>query len=160
MEIPLIGQGAGLVALVDDADFAALAGHRWRLDARKDGMRYAKTGREHPVRMHVLIMGRPGVDHRDGDGLNNQRSNLRFASALEQQGNRRKQRRGVTTSRFKGVYREKRCPLRPWAAVIRVSGKMRGLGYYADEEDAARAYDAAAREVFGEFALLNFPEVE
>jgi hypothetical protein len=106
------------------------------------------------LRMHVLISGWADVDHANGNGLDNQRHNLRPASRSQQGGNRRKQQR--TSSRYKGVYWCKE--RRHWRAYIRVAGQMRWLGRFADEGDAARAYDAAALAAWGEFARLNFPE--
>lgn len=105
--------------------------------------------------MHALITGWPRVDHRDGNGLNNQRTNLRQATALQNMWNRRKT--AAAASRYKGVtwYR----PTKRWTAAIRVGGRVRYLGYFRDEQAAARAYDTAAREVHGEFACLNFPPI-
>jgi hypothetical protein len=101
-------------------------------------------------------MGEPEglqVDHEDGNGLNNQRSNLRIASPTQNQGNAR--RRKDNTSGYKGVSWYRRT--NKWKAHIRVDKKLRHLGYFIDLTDAARAYDAAALEHFGEFAHLNFP---
>jgi hypothetical protein len=153
VRIPLVGRiGAGLYAMVDDEDYEMLAGHRWRLD-RGNHPDYAKTGRERVVRMHAMIMGIPRADHINGDGLNNQRSNLRAAAPRQQQMNRRKQA-ARCSSRFKGVFWYKRSGR--WQANIRLDGKQYHLGYFTDEVEAARAYDAAAAVMFGEFARLNF----
>jgi hypothetical protein len=107
--------------------------------------------------MHVVIMGRRGVDHKNGDGLDNRRENLRFATHEENARNSRKQR--TSGNRYKGVV-----PPRPtrgieyWQAQININRKQVRFGRFGTEEDAARAYDAKAKEVYGEFARLNFPE--
>lgn len=150
----------GKVALVDDADYADLARYKWYA-TKKGGPWYAKRnsprtgGRHHAILLHrVLLDAPPGleVDHINGNGLDNRRANLRLATHAENQYNRRPL---GGTSRFKGV-----CWNREhgkWRAAIRTGGKDLYLGYYATEEDAARAYDAAALQYFGVFARLNFP---
>jgi hypothetical protein len=170
--VPLYGKvAAGRVALVDDEDYEVVMRHRWNVyeRIRPNGSHvgpYATTsvprddgqGRIRIVQMHQLLM--PGVrqvDHEDGDGLNNQRSNLRPATNVQNHANERKTRtwRGrPTSSRFKGVSWYKAGS--KWMASIQ-DGRKRGLGYFTDEVEAARAYDAAAREAFGEFARVNFP---
>ena len=92
-------------------------------------------------------------EHLDGDRLNNQKCNLRLCSNLENCRNQRKPRI-VTSSVFKGVHRHSgnKC----WQAAIRHGGKQIYLGVFTDEEQAARAYDEAAKKYHGEFALLNF----
>jgi hypothetical protein len=101
--------------------------------------------------MHSLITGLELVDHEDGDGLNNQQYNLRPATISQ---NLRNGRAQEVTSIYKGVglHRGR------WRARIYVDGRRLSLGYFADEPAAGRAYDAAAREHFGVFACLNFPE--
>lgn len=146
---------SGLVARVDDEDYLLVAGLPWYLHRCK-GQLYARyeyrdeTGR-HGRYMHNLIMGAFGVDHRDHDGLNNQRYNLRVADQHQNGGNMRSK---GGTSAFKGV---DAC-YGKWRAQIHADGKKRHLGLFATETDAARAYDAAARESFGEFAFCNFPD--
>jgi hypothetical protein len=112
--------------------------------------------------MHSLLTGWPRVDHANGDGLDNRRQNLRQATQQQNMRNSRKYRGG--SSRYKGVcwkIRNQR-----WLAQIYVSEQDASgvptkrklhLGTFTDQETAARAYDAAAREHFGEFACLNFP---
>ena len=105
--------------------------------------------------MHRLILGcGPGeeVDHRNGNGLDNRRGNLRPATHALNQANVRRVR---AKSGFKGVSRWVRPSPRPWRAHITVKGRMKFLGAFATPEEAARAYDAAARELFGEFACTN-----
>jgi hypothetical protein len=149
----------GKVALVDDEDYewlsrwkwyAILNGHTWYA-ARKD----CSGDRPRAVSMHRQIMGEPEgkVDHIDGDGLNNQRGNLRLATDPQNLWNSRK-RRG--SSKFKGVYWTKRN--KRWRAAITHLGVKKHLGYFDSEEAAARAYDRAAKEFFGPFARLNFPD--
>lgn len=152
----------GQVALVDDKDFEELSRHRWQAKWNPCSKTfYAKRtiylpdGRRTTVWMHREILGLtdPGVevDHRDHDGLNNRRENLRACTEWQNQQNRRKG--AACSSRFKGVYWFKRTG--KWRAQIK-SGKVIHVGYFASEEDAARAYDAASRKAFGEFALTNF----
>lgn len=164
MTVPLHGiKAGGRVAMVDDADFELVSRYRWHVrEAAHPGLRsngpYARAhtyrnGRRVYIQMHNLIMGCIGIDHANGDGLDNQRSNLRIATTAQNGANRRKQE--GTSSVFKGVTWHKE--RRRWIAIIRIGGKRRHLGRFANEEDAARAYDAAAFAAWGEFAHLNFP---
>ena len=116
---------------------------------------YTVAGRMRIMYMHKLITGWPRTDHKNHNGLDNRRENLRPATHTQNQQNTRP-RVIVGTSRYKGVCWSKR--ERKWRAVIKFAGVQRHLGYFADEEDAARAYDAAARKYHGEFACLNFPD--
>lgn len=97
------------------------------------------------------------VDHINGNGLDNRRENLRIATMSSNQWNQRKQRR-CTKSKFKGVGLDDRT--NKWSADIRAYKQRFYLGSFVLEEDAAMAYDAAARKLHGEFARLNFPTVE
>lgn len=102
--------------------------------------------------MHRVIMGTPEgmeTDHRNHDGLDNRRCNLRICTKSQNQMNKRPSK--GCASAFKGVtwYQGK------WSANIRVKGKMKYLGRYASELKAAQAYNEAATEYFGEFACLN-----
>src|SRR5690606_17270138 len=113
------------------------------------------NGKWKNIRMHRLIMGvekssKPMVDHIDGNGLNNCRSNLRLATHSQNLQNA-DSRRG--TSKYKGVYFSKQ--LQKYRAKIIVDKKEIMLGSYINEDDAARAYNYAAIEYFGEFARLN-----
>lgn len=106
--------------------------------------------------MHKMILPGVEVDHIDGNPLNNRRSNLRPATRTQNQRNRRKQRKPVT-SRYKGVCLNRKTG--KWIAYINPGGgKTIYLGSHRVEEDAARAYDEAARRHHGAFARLNFPE--
>lgn len=140
----------GKVALVDDADLALVSRFKWCAKRHRRTW-YAETwnGGDH-LYMHSLILGAKGCDHVNGDGLDNRRENLRTATPTENNRNRRP----IGASRFKGVSPRKSGTFR---AAIKVAGKTLWLGVFSTEEEAARAYDAAAVEHFGEFAWLNFP---
>lgn len=155
-------------ALVDDDDFEALSVFRWfAVKSRANGTYYAKRmDGKRWLAMHREIMSAPAgyyVDHINGDGLDNRRANLRVCTNRQNcQNQQRPKRLATKTSRFKGVYLDKRRG--SWVARIRAgapdsSGAARKLtlGEFKNEEDAARAYDRAALEHFGEFASLNFP---
>jgi hypothetical protein len=106
--------------------------------------------------MHRLIMGvldRPDVqiDHKDSCGLNNQRSNLRHATAQANGFNKRA--RVVSTSQYKGVNWDAERGL--WLARIAIDGRRKNLGRFAEEQEGAAAYNIAAERLFGEFAKLN-----
>lgn len=154
----------GRVALVDDADYELVSRHRWHVfeqdrgpGRRPDGP-YARAGIYRPsdqrtvmILMHVLITGRTGTDHANGNGLDNRRENLRPAGQDLNTANTRPT--PGQSSRFKGVRRHREGK---WEARIRI-GRPVYLGLFSDEEDAARAYDAAAVAAWGEFARPNFP---
>lgn len=139
----------GFVTVVDDADFEWLSQMKWRVRAK----RYTHYAVRDGAWMHRLILNAPAgvdVDHRDGNGLNNRRSNLRLATPVEQRRNTK--RRSDNTSGFKGVIKQGDA----WRARINIgNGRCLHLGYFSTAEEAGRAYDAAAREHFGEFARTN-----
>ena len=153
--------------MVDDADFASVSEMSWfAYCPGRPGLFYAAhnvghgRGNRRLQSMHRFLCGLvPGdgleVDHEDGDGLNNQRSNLRVCTHQENHRNLPK-RSTACASRFQGVTwvaSKKR-----WRAQLSTDGRNLHLGYFKDEEQAAQAYDRTAREQFGEFARLNFPK--
>lgn len=147
----------GLAAVVDETDYPLVCQHHWSAHFRPCGHGYyaRSTVNGRKVFMHNLLMGEsPGlqVDHANGNGLDNRRCNLRWATGSQ---NQRNIKGGRGRSLYKGVSWAKR--QRKWVANIFVSGRNLHLGYFEQEDDAARAYDAAAREHYGEFAAPNFP---
>lgn len=96
----------------------------------------------------------PMIDHKNGIRSDNRLNNLRECNVTENQRNQKKRIGG--SSRFKGVRWDKRRKV--WVAAITVDYRTEYLGRFNNEEQAARAYDTAARERFGEFARPNFPE--
>lgn len=159
-EIPM---NHGLVALVDDADYELAMRHRWhRTDPNGRRTVYAATNMPIPGRhgrgsyryksLHHLITGWSMVDHINGNGLDNRRSNLRQVTHAQNCRNRRLN--SDNTSGYKGVNRFPSS----WRAGIVVNQRFHHLGMYATAEEAALAYDEGARRLHGEFARLNFPD--
>lgn len=149
----------GKVALVDNQDFEELNRHKW--SAHKiAGIFYAvrvvaKRGNQKAIYMHrAIVNAPPGVEcgHRNHNRLDNRRKNLRFCTHAQTKMNQRSRKGGTST--FKGVSFHK--ATKKWRAKIWLKGKRRHLGLFINERDAARAYDDAAREHFGEFARTNF----
>lgn len=140
---------------VDRSDYEWLSSFKWCLQSG----RYAFN--RSVGLMHRAILEADSscqVDHINGNGLDNRRANLRLCKRKENNRNRTKglERAGRTcSSRYKGVCWKR--AKSTWVAQISVDGVSRHLGYYACEVDAARAYDKAAAEHYGEFARLNFP---
>ena len=149
----------GHFALIDSEDEPLVSKHKWRA-SRKNGKNWYVVSNSKRVhkRMHRLIMNAPDgvdVDHRNGNTLDNRRSNLRFANNSQNQANRHKLNT-LNTSGYRGVTLHKQT--QKWQAQIKVNGKYNYLGLYSSLEEAAKAYDSAATWYFDEFAELNFPD--
>lgn len=151
-------------AVIDFDDYELVAGRRWfaarrqnKGDARPrfyavSNIRNSGGGKQ--LLMHRVLTDAPkgvDVDHRDHNGLNNRRNNLRRGDRSHNCANSRKRRN--LSSAFKGVSLDKRS--KKWKAYIKVQYKYIHLGVFDVEIDAALAYNAAAIEAFGEFANLN-----
>lgn len=159
----------GKVALLDDEDEGLVIPYRW-CAIHNHGNWYGIANIPHPkysgrslsLQLHRLILGLgytdpQKVDHRDGDGLNNQKSNLRVADSQQNSWNRRGNRN--TTSIYKGVsWHQFKSGNGKWRGQLTIDGTKHRLGLFDVEEDAARACDKLMLEMHGEFARLNFPE--
>lgn len=141
-------------AIADDEDYKYLSMLRWRTFVDGNTF-YAMTTGPRPDRwstsMHRIIMGANDgqiIDHMNGNGLDNRKSNLRFCTFSENSYNKKikKKYRGVCLKRGKR-----------WYSSITCQWKTHHLGVHETERDAAMAYDVAAKKLFGEFARLNFP---
>jgi len=144
----------GKFAKIDEADFERVSQHRWCVSeaGRARSLLYAVSwiGRKR-VYLHHFILGVIGVDHRNGDGLDNRRENLRPATSQENHHN--SVVRADSKTGFKGVNFDKRGFYRAWICIGRRHKKH--LGCFKDPKDAARAYNVAAKSLHGDFARLN-----
>jgi hypothetical protein len=139
------GKGNKLVNKGDIAGFIAHDGYRY---IKYNGKRYL----EHRLAFLFIYNESPEfIDHIDGNKSNNRINNLRKCDRNQNGQNRGKM--ANNTSGYKGVHLDKRN--NKYASQIRNNGRLEWLGYFDNVEDAAKAYDKRALEIFGEFALLN-----
>jgi hypothetical protein len=155
----------GKYAIVDPERYEELAKYKWYA-TRSEGKFYAVrkirvkvNGKyiQRGVRMHHEVLKPPYgkfTDHINHNRLDNRIENLRIATPLQNSWNMLKQNRNCT-SKYKGVIWVK--GKKKWRAKLTFAGRPVFIGYFDDEKEAAKAYDAKARELFGEFAWLNFP---
>lgn len=144
--------------IYDDADHALLCKHRWyvwQAPLGRGDLYYARTNlyvndRRTNIAMHTLLTTSRDVDHKNLNGLDNRRANLRLATRSQQGAN---QRDHGGSSSYKGVSWSR--GRNKWEAKIRVDQVSKFLGRFEVEQDAAAAYDHAARAAWGEFALTN-----
>lgn len=154
----------GMFSLIDDSDFDLVSQYTWHASSNGKTF-YAETcmnieQNQKTLRMHRLIMGldfgdKRRVDHRDGNGLLNTRNNLRLAT--NSQNNHNARTRSDNTSGYRGVKCNKSSKNK-WIAEISDGDKRRYIGSFPDAISAAKAYDEAALEIFGEFSKTNFSE--
>jgi hypothetical protein len=143
----------GLAAMVDDADYPELSKFKWHVHRGKYTFYARKTKHKNngDIFMHRMILkAKPGeiCDHRNGNGLDNRRQNLRIATISQSLANRRT--RNDSKSGRKGV----RKAYGKWRAEIWVETKRIHLGRFKTEDGAAKAYADAATKFFGEFGRV------
>lgn len=147
----------GKFAIVDAEDYERLSKYKWYLKNLGYNSYAYRTDNYRKRAMHREIMNAPDgmvVDHIDGNGLNNSKSNLRICTQAQNVYNNRPKLN--TSSKYKGVSFNKNEG--KWKVTIKCKGEHFHLGWFRDEKKAARAYDKKAAELFGEFAYLNFPK--
>jgi hypothetical protein len=155
--------GEGQFTIVEPSDYYSIRHFKWFVNGNGTSFYAVRSvitgpGETGLVGMHREIMNFPEgflVDHKNCNSLDNRRENLRLATHAENVQNRRKTSR-KTSSRYVGVSFHKKKG--KWMAVIGHKGKNIWLGRFDNEIEAAKAYDAAAKKYYGEFARLNFPE--
>lgn len=142
-----------IYALVDDSSFDQLNAVKWYETEGYAHRIVMKNGKRYSILMHRLITDAPKgmeVDHINGDKLDNQICNLRICTRTQNRGNTKyKNKTG-----FKGVSKNPKG--NTYRAAIKNSKKLQYLGTFKSAGEAAKAYDIAAKEIFGEFALTNF----
>lgn len=152
----------GQFALVDDIDYEELSKYKWYAQKRRDGdfcaVRNIKIPREKhtSVYMSRQILGLERGDFRQADHINhnsldNRRINIRICTS--QQNNMNRNPRSNTSSSYKGVSLDKK--RKKWLVQIGIKGKIKTIGRFFLEKQAALAYNKAAKKYFGEFACLN-----
>ena len=149
----------GKIALIDVGDLDVVATYdHWDTDPSRNDLCYARSSRHSKqprIYMHRLLLSlgpREYADHINHNGLDNRRCNLRLCTPVQNTHNSRPMR----GKGFKGVCFYE--PTARWRVKITSDGKLKELGYFSTAIEAARAYDDAARILFGSFAYLNFPD--
>lgn len=144
----------GGFVLVDQQDVEILYQRRWNMAPHRKTAYCVYHGRLESLKLHrVLVPDATLVDHINRAGWDNTRCNLRKTDSIGNSHNHGPWAH-KTSSRFKGVTYEPKKKL--YRARIMVEGKSIGLGRFKSEHDAAKAYDAAAKKYYGEFAYVNF----
>ncbi len=167
IEMKYIPLTQGKFAIVDGENFNQLSKYKWHIVKARNTF-YAARAINHKtsngkykcetIYMHRFILGaKKGqhTDHKNHNGLDNRCCNIRLCTHRQNQYNR-KLIKIPTSSKYKGISWKKRD--RKWEARIGFNYKTIFLGCYDNEIEAAKAYDKKAKELFGEFAYLNFIE--
>ena len=146
----------GAFALVDDEDFEYLNQFKWCFDGGYAHRKIRISKKDIKIYMHRFILGVEGqeVDHINGVGLDNRRENLRISTHRQNMQNRKIPSHNTTGYKgviFKGNEKRKK----KYQAHIKINGKEKYLGYYFTPQEAALAYNIAAKEYFSEYANLN-----
>ena len=149
-----------MFALIDDDLYEELRKFKWSLEKSRHTFYAVRKeivyGENHYIKMHRQIMGlKKGdgviVDHKDHNGLNNQKNNLRNATIS--QNNQNSRSRKNSTSKYLGVAFFK--ATKKWHSQISVNKKLKHIGFFNTEVEAALAYNKMASKFYGEYANLN-----
>lgn len=142
----------GKFAIVDDEDFKRISRYKWSCNGIYAARHAFIKNRWITLRMHRFILKAPKnrqVDHKNGDGLDNRRINIRLCTSKENSRNRNKQINNI--SGYNGVHWNKK----KWISRIQINGKRIYLGCFISKKEAAKKYDSMAKKYFGKFARLN-----
>lgn len=151
IKIPLT---KGKFAVIDDDDYDKIAGYKWCF-AKAGYAASRKKNYGEQVLMHRIILNAgktQSVDHKNGNGLDNRKNNIRLCSHQQNMMNRKMPCHN--TSGYKGVTWDKQ--MKKWRAQLRHSKTNSYVGLFSNIVEAAKEYDKKAREVFGEYARTNF----
>lgn len=158
--VKIRNKSASRPMLVDDWDYEILKNYQWHESFGYARMRKKRSyvgEKTQQILAHRLILWCPKkmeTDHINGNRLDNRKENLRIVTRSQNSQNKGKRKKEYS-SKFKGVSLIKESS--KWYAGIRINKKSLNIGHYNNEVDAARAYDEKAKELFGEYAWLNFP---
>jgi hypothetical protein len=148
----------GLKVIVDEQDVHLFDHRTWYFS---NGMVAVGTNKNGKFKRYYLgreIMQCPIgliVDHINGNPLDNRRVNLRICTREQNNRNRGPHKENL----YKGVSKSRNTTSKIWKVQIKMDGKSVHLGYFEDQKEAAKVYDKAAKEYYGEFARLNFPDI-
>lgn len=146
--------------IIDNYNFNIVKDHKSEYKSVKCALKNFSGKRKHTTLCYLVLKKKKGmiIDHKNRNPFDNRKCNLRFVNSVQNSWNRGKQnsfKGKLTTSKFKGVSYFKNN--NNWRTRIAIEGEVIYLGHYPTEIKAAKAYDQKAKELFGEFAFLNFP---
>lgn len=149
----------GFKAIIDSEDAYLIKDFKWVADVRRHGLVYVKavkiiSGKQRSYYLHRLVMqAKKGtiIDHKNHNGLDNRKVNLRLATPSQNLSNKRHLLK--TSSIYKGVCFDK--THRRWVARIKVNNKTKKIGTFTSEVEAALAYNSHVKQLHGEFGILN-----
>ena len=168
--------------LIDEEDWDKVKQYKWYLNKARTGKIYVRANIDNPaggvrihevngkvykypkqttIPLHRVIMNTPKgmyTDHIDGNTLDNRKENLRVCTNAQNCWNREKNKNN--TYGYKGIKFDARRRLAPWQVYVGHHGNRIYVGNYATPEEAARAYDKKAKELHGDYARLNFSEIQ
>lgn len=160
-DLGYIKSSKGSLACFSGCDWDLVSAQEKWTEDEKEGLFYTSyAGSKKTISLHSLIIGEIHddyvIDHINGNRLDNRRENLRVVTKRSNAANSKS--RSGSTSKYKGVSLDS--SRNKWISSIQLNGKTNHIGRFESEEDAAKAYDLRAWTEYGEFARLNFPEIE